>query len=174
MKSRNPAERNRAWRQYVFEGKTLEAIAVGDGEDCQPIPLGTLKRWAAARYENANKTTWHEQRAAVYRDMCDHIGSVYALRAKATDKAIKSGEAKDIFAAVAAIKALQGEGDAELRAVRVELEREKLTALRTKRAAANKAAEAVKEVTGQKDLTQEQINKIYGIYGLRPPTKGEV
>jgi hypothetical protein len=158
---RSPAERQDAWRRYVLQGSTLEAIAV----ECA-VPLGTLKRWAASGYESPDKKSWHEQRAEIARNQTNIISRLHHLAGKAIADAVESGEAKDVFAAVAAAKALQGEGDSELRAVRVELEREKLSALRAKREAAVKAESAVKAVTGRKELTADQRRMIRDIYGL--------
>jgi len=167
---RSPAERRSAWERYVLRGIALEVIAIGNLDDegggHAAIPLGTLKRWAASGYESPDKKSWHEQRAAIARDQANITSRMYALAGKTLDQAIKSGDFRDVISAVSAKRALDGSGDAELRAVRVELGREKLSALRAKREAAVKAESAVKAVTGRKELTAEQRRMIRDIYGL--------
>jgi hypothetical protein len=119
---RSPAERDDAHRLYVFEGQSIESIAV----ECN-IPLGTLKRWAASGYESSDKKSWHAQRAIIAIQQGERITSAYALATTAMKRAQKTGEAKDIFAAVAAYKALDS-SDAELRQVKINLEKAKLAA----------------------------------------------
>ena len=120
-----------------MRGIAVEVIAIGGDEaDASgqlkhpPIPLGTLKRWAASGYESPDKKSWYEQRAAIEMDRANISSRMHHLAGKAIEDAVKSGEAKDIFAAVAAAKALQGEGDAELRRVKLDLAKAEL-ALKT-------------------------------------------
>ena len=157
--------RQMAYEFYVLQGLSLEGVSLETG-----VPIGTLKRWAADGRESPDKKSWHQLRADVDKDKATLTSRFYALASKSLEKAIKSGNPQEVFAAINTFNALRGRDpeSEKLEREKVELAREKIRIERKKlERGASEVAKTAREIAGR-DLTREELRKIreqvYGIY----------
>jgi Protein of unknown function (DUF1804) len=157
--------RQEAFELYVYQGQSLETIAL---KLC--VPIGTLKRWSSDGKESADKKSWKILKEEIDRDKASLAARLYRAAAKMMDKAVKTNNPQELYAAINAFNALENhdpeKDELQKELARVKLEKEKISLDKLKKAA-DAVVKTAEEAAGR-DLTPEQIKtireQVYGIY----------